>query len=158
ETSKSIAELRDSWNISRIMSTRDLGRRRFLGLAAMHAASAAGLSTITACGIDEAGTEPPPPPPGSGPAGSPSEPPKAPEPVPTRKTYSAIVIGTGYGSAVTALRLGESGIKTLMLEMGQLWNKPASDGKIFCSVLAPDGRSMWFKKRTQAPVTSILGI
>ncbi|MFG2952543.1 GMC oxidoreductase [Streptomyces sp. NPDC048291] len=68
----------------------------------------------------------------------------------------AIVIGSGYGGAVAALRLGQAGVRTLMIEMGQLWNTAGSDGKIFCSTAAPDKRSMWFKTRTEAPLATFL--
>jgi cholesterol oxidase len=67
-----------------------------------------------------------------------------------------VVIGTGYGAAVTALRLGEAGVPTLMLEMGKLWTTPGADGKVFCPMLTPDERSMWFKDRTEAPLASFL--
>ncbi|MCR6481623.1 GMC oxidoreductase [Amycolatopsis sp. OK19-0408] len=104
-------------------------RRRFLGLAALNSAAALGLTTV-------------------------STRPAAATPLPA---YSpAVVIGTGYGAAVTALRLGEAGIPTLMLEMGKLWNSPGADGKVFCSMLAPDERAMWFKGRTEAPLASFL--
>ena len=68
----------------------------------------------------------------------------------------AIVIGSGYGGAVAALRLGQAGITTLVLEMGRLWNTPGADGKVFCSTAAPDQRSMWFKTRTEAPLATFL--
>ncbi|WP_405777162.1 GMC oxidoreductase [Streptomyces sp. NBC_01538] len=68
----------------------------------------------------------------------------------------AIVIGSGYGGAVAALRLGQAGIRTLVIEMGRLWNTAGPDGKIFCSAAAPDKRSMWFKTRTEAPLASFL--
>lgn len=68
----------------------------------------------------------------------------------------AVVIGTGYGAAVSALRLGEAGVQTMMLEMGQLWNQPGPDGNIFCGMLSPDKRSSWFKNRTEAPLGSFL--
>ncbi|MFJ9780706.1 GMC oxidoreductase [Amycolatopsis sp. NPDC101161] len=104
-------------------------RRRFLGLAALNSAAALGLTTV-------------------------STRPAAASPLPE---YSpAVVIGTGYGAAVTALRLGEAGIPTLMLEMGKLWTTPGADGKVFCSMLAPDERAMWFKDRTEAPLASFL--
>src|SRR5689334_6749755 len=70
----------------------------------------------------------------------------------------AVVIGTGYGAAVAALRLGRKGIKTTMLEMGQLWNQPGADGKVFCPMLNPDRRAMWFKDRTEAPLETLLGL
>lgn len=73
-----------------------------------------------------------------------------------QKPYSAIVIGTGYGAAVTALRLGEAGIPTRMLEMGQLWNQPGDDGNVFCSMTSPDRRAMWLKTRTELPTSTFL--
>lgn len=72
--------------------------------------------------------------------------------------HEAIVIGTGYGAAVAALRLGQAGVKTVMLEMGQLWNSPGRDGKVFCTMLNPDRRAMWFKNRTEAPLETLLGL
>ncbi|GAA2923772.1 hypothetical protein GCM10020221_19760 [Streptomyces thioluteus] len=68
----------------------------------------------------------------------------------------ALVIGTGYGAAVTALRLAEAGVRTLMLETGQLWTRPGRDGKVFCGMLTPDRRSTWFRRRTAAPMASFL--
>ncbi|MFI9275921.1 GMC oxidoreductase [Kitasatospora sp. NPDC052896] len=68
----------------------------------------------------------------------------------------AVVIGTGYGASVSALRLGEAGVSTLMLEMGQLWNQPGPDGNVFCGMLNPDKRSSWFKTRTEAPLGTFL--
>ena len=121
------------------MNSRLLHRRRFLGLAAMQAAAAAGLSTIfSGCGDSSGASNGPE---ANGPSGD---------------FIPAIVIGTGYGAAATALRLGEAGVRTLMLEMGQLWNQPAADGKIFCKMANPDRRAMWFKTRTEAPVSSLL--
>lgn len=103
-------------------------RRRSLGTAALGTAAAFGLTSISA---RQAGAS-------------------LPDFVP------AVVIGTGYGAAATALRLGEAGVSTLMLEMGHLWNEPAADGKVFSGMLAPDRRSMWFKGRTEAPLASFL--
>lgn len=57
---------------------------------------------------------------------------------------------------MAALRLGEAGVQTLVLEMGQLWNTAGSDGKIFCNMTSPDKRSMWFKTRTEAPLATFL--
>ncbi|MEU7526580.1 GMC oxidoreductase [Saccharothrix sp. NPDC042600] len=68
----------------------------------------------------------------------------------------AVVVGSGYGASVAALRLGQAGIRTLVLEMGQRWDAPGPDGKVFCGMLNPDHRSMWFKDRTEAPVNGIL--
>jgi cholesterol oxidase len=56
----------------------------------------------------------------------------------------AIVIGSGFGGAVAALRLGEAGLRTLVLERGRRWPiRPSED--TFASSTNPDGRSAWFR-------------
>ncbi|WP_026211868.1 GMC oxidoreductase [Longispora albida] len=112
------------------MSYTLMSRRRILGLAALTTAAAAGLPVISTSRRAAAA------------AGADFVP--------------AIVIGTGYGAAVSALRLGEAGVATLMLEMGQLWDRPGLDGKVFTQVTKPDHRSMWFRDRTEAPLGSFL--
>ena len=37
------------------------------------------------------------------------------------RTYDAIVIGSGFGGAITACRLAEKGMKVLVLERGRRW-------------------------------------
>jgi len=108
----------------------NLTRRRVLGLAALQTAAALGLSTVSTRPAQAA----------------------------QRRFVPAVVVGSGYGSATTALRLGEAGVPTLMLEMGQLWNSPGQDGDVFCSMLQPDQRSMWFRDRTEAPLATFLGL
>src|SRR3954469_14255969 len=103
-----------------------MSRRRFAGLTAFTSAAALGLTQIATARAGTAAAK--------------------------RDFVPAVVVGTGYGSAVTALRLGEAGITTTMLELGQLWNKPGKDGNVFCSTLNPDHRSMWFSRRTKAPL------
>jgi cholesterol oxidase len=68
-----------------------------------------------------------------------------------------LIIGSGYGGAVAALRLTQAGISTAMVEMGQSWTTPGSDGKIFCNMLNPDDRSYWFKTKTEQPLSYFLG-
>ena len=68
-----------------------------------------------------------------------------------------LIIGSGYGGAVAALRLTRAGISTAMVEMGQSWTTPGSDGKIFCNMLSPDDRSYWFKTKTEQPISYFLG-
>lgn len=106
-----------------------LTRRHFLGLAALHTAAALGLTRI-----------------GLTPAAA----------AQSADHTPALVIGSGYGAAVAALRLGEAGIRTLVIEMGRLWEAPDSGGTVFCSMTAPDQRSMWFKRRTEAPLSTFL--
>ncbi|MTI29665.1 GMC oxidoreductase [Xanthovirga aplysinae] len=125
-----------------------LSRRRFLGLSAIGTASIMGASTVSllSCSSDPKILFPKKP--GSSPQGTSLE----------KSEYSAIIIGTGYGGAVSALRLGEVGVDTLMLEMGRLWDSPGADGQVFCKMTNPDGRAMWFKNRTEAPLSQFLWI
>src|SRR5687768_17368913 len=37
------------------------------------------------------------------------------------RTFDAIVIGSGFGGAITACRLAEKGMKVLVLERGRRW-------------------------------------
>ena len=69
----------------------------------------------------------------------------------------ALVIGTGYGGSVAALRLAQAGVGVHMIEMGMAWDTPGSDGKIFCTTTAPDHRSYWLRTRTKAPLNYFLG-
>ncbi len=66
----------------------------------------------------------------------------------------AIVIGSGFGGSVAALRLGQAGIKTTLLEMGKEYTVSPSNN-VFCSTLQPDGRSTWLRQKTIAPVVNI---
>lgn len=69
----------------------------------------------------------------------------------------ALVIGTGYGGAVAALRLAQAGVQVEMVEMGMTWDTPGSDGKIFPKVTAPDKRAYWLRTKTKAPVSNFFG-
>ena len=66
------------------------------------------------------------------------------------KTPTVIIIGSGYGAAVTSLRLTEAGIPVTIFEMGRMWNEVGDDGKIFCANTTPDGRAVWFKDTVEA--------
>lgn len=69
----------------------------------------------------------------------------------------ALVIGTGYGGSVAALRLAQAGVDVHMVEMGMAWDTPGSDGKIFAGTRTPDYRSYWLRTRTKQPVSNFLG-
>ncbi|MBK9328567.1 MAG: GMC family oxidoreductase [Sphingobacteriales bacterium] len=105
---------------------KSLSRRKFIGLSA-----AAGLaSTLPLSGCSKA------------------------EVIPSVNDYEAIVIGSGFGASVSALRLTKAGKKTLMLEMGKEYDINPSK-EVFTKTLNPDGRSFWLKRKTAAPVTTI---
>jgi len=57
--------------------------------------------------------------------------------------FEAIVVGSGFGGAVAALRLGEAGVRTLVLERGMRWPLRSSQDT-FAPSTNPDGRSVWF--------------
>ena len=65
------------------------------------------------------------------------------EPVPDAPQHTeAIVIGSGFGAAVTALRLAQAGVATTVLERGSRWpNDPQRE--IFTGDDLPDGRGFW---------------
>ncbi len=68
-----------------------------------------------------------------------------------KKKGTAIIIGSGFGGAVAALRLGEAGVQTIVLERGKRWDiKPNND--TFCENFSPDGRAAWLSTKTVAPV------
>ncbi|MDT7786614.1 MAG: cholesterol oxidase [Pseudonocardiales bacterium] len=69
----------------------------------------------------------------------------------------ALVIGTGYGGCVTALRLAQAGVDVHMIEMGMAWDTPGPDGKIFANTTTPDQRSFWLRTRTKQPISNFLG-
>jgi cholesterol oxidase len=64
----------------------------------------------------------------------------------------AIVIGSGFGGAVAALRLGQAGIETLVLERGRRWTiEDPTRNATFATFEKPDGRAEWLASVTQTP-------
>ncbi len=56
---------------------------------------------------------------------------------------TAIVIGSGFGGAVAALRLGQAGISTTVFERGRRW-PIRKDQNTFATFDNPDKRAAWF--------------
>ncbi len=71
---------------------------------------------------------------------------------PNEKNFSkAIIIGTGFGGAVAALRLGVAGVNTVVLEKGMHW--ASSNGeKPFSKQFPADERSTWLRDDTVLPL------
>ncbi|MDQ1658175.1 MAG: cholesterol oxidase, partial [Cryptosporangiaceae bacterium] len=63
--------------------------------------------------------------------------------VPKLAGKTAVVIGSGFGGAVAAYRLGQAGVVTTVLERGRRWDVDGS-GDTFCTVTKPDWRCAWF--------------
>lgn len=78
-------------------------------------------------------------------------------PIESGARVPALVIGTGYGGSVAALRLAQAGVDVHMIEMGMAWDTPGTDGKIFANTTKPDYRSYWLRTRTKAPLSNFLG-
>ncbi|AZM92466.1 GMC oxidoreductase [Streptomyces sp. W1SF4] len=78
-------------------------------------------------------------------------------PIESGARVPVLVIGTGYGGSVAALRLAQAGVPVHMAEMGMAWDTPGSDGKIFANTTKPDYRSYWLRTRTKAPLSNFLG-
>ena len=66
----------------------------------------------------------------------------------------AVVVGSGFGGAVAALRLGEAGVDTVLLERGRRWPiRP--DGNTFATLEQPDGRANWLRTHTAEGVLGL---
>ncbi|WP_238592915.1 hypothetical protein [Chryseobacterium kwangjuense] len=66
-----------------------------------------------------------------------------------------LIVGSGYGGAVSALRLCEAGKKVVMLEMGLNWEK---SGIPFSNLLKPGKSAAWLKKKTIAPFMNLFSL
>lgn len=62
----------------------------------------------------------------------------------------SLVIGSGFGGAVAALRLTQAGVRTLLLERGRRWPIQA-DGNTFSKFEDPDERCAWLTQNTNFP-------
>jgi cholesterol oxidase len=98
-----------------------ISRRKALGAAALGAAALAGLAATP--GRARAATRP---------ASVPT----------TELSARVVVVGTGFGGGVTALRLAQAGVSTLVLERGRRW-PTGPNATTFCRYANIDNRSAW---------------
>lgn len=72
----------------------------------------------------------------------------------------ALVIGSGFGGAVAALRLGQAGINTLIIERGRRWPITSAQNT-FATYRNPDGRAAWLSPKTvidEVPIDVYTGV
>jgi cholesterol oxidase len=62
--------------------------------------------------------------------------------------FDVVIVGSGYGAAVAALRLAQKGVKCTIIEMGLNWGK---SGIPFSTLLTPGKSSAWLRNTTIAP-------
>ena len=75
------------------------------------------------------------------------------------EAVEAVIIGSGFGGAVAALRLGQVGINTVVLERGRRWSI-TPDQNTFATFRNPDGRAAWLSPTTYdgVPVNVYTGV
>ncbi|GAA4682423.1 GMC oxidoreductase [Gordonia humi] len=65
-----------------------------------------------------------------------------------RSEHRVIVVGSGFGGAITALRLTRAGVPVLLLERGREW-KTGPNAHTFPNPTHPDKRILWHKSAPQ---------
>ncbi|KIQ19451.1 cholesterol oxidase [Rhodococcus sp. MEB064] len=72
---------------------------------------------------------------------------------PAPEHSEALVVGSGFGAAITAARLARAGVQVTVLERGSQW--PTDPRRqIFANDVAPDGRAFW-RRGGLAPLTGL---
>ena len=70
----------------------------------------------------------------------------------TEEHHRAVVVGSGFGGAITAMHLGRAGIRTLVLERGIRW-PTGPNAETFPHMLQPDRRMSWLSPAPVMPGT-----
>lgn len=83
-----------------------------------------------------------------------------PRPVRSEEEFrEVIIVGSGFGGAISAYRLTKAGIAVTMLEQGRRWDQKLAEGeRRFSPNLYPDGRSTFLSNTTVVPLGPALPI
>jgi len=77
------------------------------------------------------------------------------------ESVKVVIIGSGFGGAVAALRLGKAGIETVVLERGRRWSITSAQNT-FATFRNPDGRAAWLSPKTvifdEVPIDIYTGV
>ena len=76
-----------------------------------------------------------------------------PAPTPVTELSVPLIVGSGFGGSVSALRLAEAGIGALVLERGRRWEITAA-GDTFCSMRDQDERAAWLSTETHIGIST----
>lgn len=72
---------------------------------------------------------------------------------PTVELAHPLIIGSGFGGSIAALRLAEAGVPSTVLERGRRWDITDA-GDTFASIREPDERAAWLSRTTHIGISS----